>query len=295
MPSLEEFVSSLPDDEVEVLLNDPELLAQAKAKYAAPTPVSQAPAQPGLLEQTAQGVKEGLKQTALGAAMSPLPLPVQGVMNLGKPLFQAADTLSRRGTRGIGVGLQTGDIQRAAEAVKPEFKPKEGERLGSFVGEHATDIIGGAAALQGLRPYVLPSAKRASTALGTIESKAGLKLRPTVEIPPSKRAEFLEEVAQVDPKGMNLQDLRDTMQTVKSVKKAATKVPETQVFAGQLEDKLRAELTRRLPERAAPAAEYARAKGRSAAIKKTLKVGGAALTGGGIGAFSINQLKKLFQ
>lgn len=294
MPSLEEFVSSLPDDEVEVLLNDPELLAQAKAKYAAPTPVSQAPAQPGLLEQTAQGVKEGLKQTALGAAMSPLPLPVQGVMNLGKPLLQAADTLSRRGTRGIGVGVQTGDLQRAAEAVKPEFKPREGERLGSFLGEHATDIIGGTAALKGLKPYAFPNAKKAGAAIEAIESKAGLKLRPTVEVSPSKRAEFLEEAARIDPEAMSLQDLRDTMQSVSAVKDAAGKVKATQKFAGQLEDKLRNELTRRLPERAEPAAEFGRAMRRKESVSGVKKVGKGLGKIGAVG-LGLEGLRRLFQ
>lgn len=109
------------------------------------------------LSSMAEPVEKALT-TPTGINM-PTGIPGVSLPTSDMSLSQIATT-PQRGMRGLGVGIQSlieGQessiaLERAVEAVKPGFEPKEGERLGSFVGETigamplATALTGGAAA-----------------------------------------------------------------------------------------------------------------------------------------------------
>ncbi len=90
-------------------------------------------------------------------ASVPPPPPEEQVFSGTRLLQRAGEAISApfRGFRGLGVGAQHliqgegvgASLERAAEAVKPGFEPRPGEKIGSFVGEMAPTLPLGAASL----------------------------------------------------------------------------------------------------------------------------------------------------
>lgn len=216
MPDINSIIDSLSDEELDLLNNDPELLAQFKAKYQAPTPAAPAPAQPMPEEK---GV--------FGKTMDVLGTPGRGVGALAYGAGQAT----------VG-NLNQNTLQTMAEMTKPGFVPQDAAQRGADiagtltnlavpVGEAATLAAKGAKALN-LGPKIAAIGKGlVSTTKGAGEGIAAAE----------KAANIATDAVVTIPKGGRgltkaLEDIKDTGDLVKQGLKQ-----ETPEFLQALKDK----------------------------------------------------------
>lgn len=295
MAKLDDFIATLSDDEVQLLLNDQELLAEAQAKFAVPQ-------EPSTVAKAAQ----------LGVQAATLPFKHlkeigSTVDDLGERTLRGVGTTTGLAAAGVPLGeaLKTGGRTFLDPTTIPETTSAKQNLAGLAGGElfslaRPLNLAGaflGGKATPTVRSVTAPKATlaKAGKAIDVAEKSAGIRFRPTGELNKGQRQTFLEEAANINPKRMNLQDLRDTIQSVKQIKIDASKVKETQKFAGQLENKLLKELNIRVPARAGPAQLFGRAQDTIDLLGKGRKIATRAAVSTGVTGFAVNQLRKLFR
>ena len=163
-----------------------------------------------------------------------------------------------------GVGLQTGSLQRAKEALSPEFQPKSGEKLGYYGGQAAGGLV--AAPLEaGLaragEVAMSPSASSIGNAITGLETKAGIKQIVT-EIP-SNPAQYVNAIKNALEKGANfsLQNLANAEEQLQRIiEKRALAGSKSQALAIKIRNQIKNQLNDQIEGRANLMKQYGTAK-----------------------------------
>ena len=222
MPDINSVIDTLSDEELDLLNNDPEMLAQFKAKYTAPTaaPAPMAPAAPE---------EKGM----FGKAMDVLGTPGRGVAALSYGAGQMAPLVV--GQQPLSSPQNT--LQTMSEMTKPGFQPQNLDQRAADVAGTMTNLavpVGEALTLGGQAikaTGIAPKVAAITKGLFSGTQKAGKGIAATEEA-----AKIITDKVVSIPKGGQgltkaLQDIKDTGDLVKSGLKQ-----ETPEFLQQLKD-----------------------------------------------------------
>jgi len=219
MADINSVIDTLSDEELDLLNNDPELLAQFKAKYSAPSTAPVAPSSPTL---EAPSSEKGV----FGKTMDVLGTPGRGIAALAYGAGQAMVGNANQGT-----------LQTMSDMTKPGFVPQDTAQRGANIAGDLTNLavpIGAAGSMiaKGARATGLaPKIAAVTKGLVSGTQKAGKGIAAAEEA-----AKIVTDKVVSIPKGGQgltkaLQDIKDTGDLVKSGLKQ-----ETPEFLQQLKD-----------------------------------------------------------